>query len=117
MNDDSNTTMKQTTSDDRIDAKELEIYLKLKPFIAHCLTMNHDINNPLAGIIGYTDFMLDAPDSLTKEQVKYLSQIAKCAERIRKLVNELSDEKIALSEQLDMSKVIESYKASARPLD
>lgn len=105
------------TKDQRVSAEELEMYLKLKPFIGHCLTLNHDINNPLAGIIGYADFMLDNAETLSKDQEKYLRQIAKCAERIRVLVTELSDEKIALAEGIDMSAVIESYKAVAKPLD
>jgi signal transduction histidine kinase len=104
------------TAEHRVSPEELEIYRKLKPFISHCLTLNHDINNPLAGIIGYTDFMLDNEESLTKDQEKYLRQIAKCAERIRVLVTELSDEKIALSEGIDMHAVIENFNASAKPL-
>ena len=111
------TEKKNATTDNRVSSEELEIYLKLKPFIAHCLTMNHEINNPLAGIIGYTDFMLDAADDLTPDQQKYLKQIAVCAERIRKLVTDLSDEKIGLSEKVDLSSVIASYQAAAKPLD
>lgn len=117
MSDDKQTSPNQATTETRVTAEELDVYLKLKPFIAHCLTLNHDINNPLAGIIGYTDFMLESQDSLTKDQIKYLSQIAKCAERIHKLVAGLADAKMALAEEIDMAAVIENYKAAAKPLD
>ncbi|MFQ5453736.1 MAG: histidine kinase dimerization/phospho-acceptor domain-containing protein, partial [Candidatus Zixiibacteriota bacterium] len=44
-------------------ANELEVYQAIKPYIAHCLTMNHEINNPLAGIIGYSEFLLEESES------------------------------------------------------
>jgi signal transduction histidine kinase len=84
--------------------------------IGHCLTLNHDINNPLAGILGYGEFMLSEPESLTEEQRQQLGKILHCAERIRKLVEALCDDKIALSEKVDLRVITDAYKKIARPL-
>jgi signal transduction histidine kinase len=92
------------------------VYQALKPYIGHCLTLNHDINNPLAGILGYAEFMLSEPESLTEDQRQQLGKILHCAERIKKLVEALCDEKVALSEGIDLRVVTDAYKAIAKPL-
>jgi hypothetical protein len=38
--------------------EDLALFRALKPYIGHCLTLNHDLNNPLAGILGYAEFLL-----------------------------------------------------------
>ena len=91
------------------------VWQALKPYIGHCLTMNHDINNPLAGVLGYCEFML-LDDNLTPTQRKHLEQINECAERIKKQVETLCDDKIALVEKIDLRKVSEAYQKIAKPL-
>jgi nitrogen-specific signal transduction histidine kinase len=120
MNSDSQATAAQTATatDPKPDpTTDLELFQVLKPYIGHCLSMNHDINNPLAGIIGYCEFLLLEPENLTKQQIKQLEMIAKCAERIRKLVENLCEEKIALTEKINMQPVMDAYKAIAKKLD
>lgn len=79
----------------------------LKPLIKRCLRLNHDINNPLAGILGYAEFMLSSPESLTESTSKHLKQIMRAAERIKKLMEELGDEKIAISDKCDLQRILE----------
>lgn len=88
----------------------------LKPYIGHCLTMNHDINNPLAGVLGYCEFIL-MDDDLSPSHRKHLEQIAECAERIKKLVEALCDEKIALAEKVDLRTVTAAYQKIAKKLE
>ena len=95
--------------------EELALFRILKPYIGHCLTLNHDINNPLSGVIGYSEFLLEAADGLDETQKGYLQQILRCAERIKKLVENLCEEKIALAEQIDLKQVTEAYKKTAGP--
>lgn len=92
------------------------IWQTLKPYIGHCLAMNHDINNPLAGVIGYCEFML-LDDDLTPTQRKHLVQIAECADRIKKLVEALCEEKISLTENIDLKQVSEAYQKIMKPLE
>jgi signal transduction histidine kinase len=95
---------------------DLALFQVLKPYIGHCLTLNHDINNPLAGILGYAEFMLSEPETLNQDQQHQLAKILQCAERIKKLVENLCDEKIALSEKYDLRAVTDSYKKIAKEL-
>jgi nitrogen-specific signal transduction histidine kinase len=95
---------------------DLALFQVLKPYIGHCLTMNHDINNPLAGILGYAEFMLSEPETLNEDQQHQLKKILTCAERIKKLVENLCEEKISLSEKYDFRAITESYKKVAKDL-
>jgi len=99
-----------------VSKEELAVYRVLKPYIGHCLTLNHDLNNPLAGIMGYSEFLLGDADQLTETQKGYLAQVLECAERIKKLVDDLCEEKIALTEGIDLKTVTEAYKRVAKPL-
>ena len=82
-----------------------ELLDQLKPFLAYCLKVNHEINNPLAGIIGYTEYMLDDDDPLTDDQRHYVKQIMQCAERIQKIVSEMSSRKADLLSSVDLSDI------------
>ena len=97
--------------------QELETFRILKPYIAECLTLNHDINNPLAGIIGYAEFLVDEPEGLSEEQRGYVDQIVNCAQRINQRVNALSTEKIALGEKIDLNKIVDTFKKSSLSSD
>lgn len=95
--------------------EELALFRALKPYIGRCLTLTHDVNNPLAGIIGYSEFLLQEADQLDETQKGYLNQILRCAELIKKLAENLCEEKIALAEKIDLKSVTEAYKKTAKP--
>ncbi len=101
---------------DRTSEDELAVLRVLKPFIGHCLTLNHDVNNPLAGIIGYCEVLLTEADNLTDSQRNYLHQIMQCAERIKDMVDNLCEHKLTLSTQVDLKSVTEAYVRIAQPL-
>ena len=88
---------------------ELELFEKIKPYIALCLNLNHDINNPLAGVLGYTEYILSEPEGLSDDQKELLEKIMECGERIRDLVAELGDAKAVLSEDVDIKTMSERY--------
>ncbi|MCP4684427.1 MAG: hypothetical protein GY867_03165 [bacterium] len=96
--------------------EELALFRALKPYLGHCLTLNHDLNNPLAGILGYAEF-LQADDNLTEDQRSSLAQIVTCAERMKNLIENLCEHKIGLTEKVDMGSVTEAYAKVARKLD
>ena len=103
-------------SDEKL-REELALFRILRPYIGHCLALNHDINNPLAGIIGYAEFLLSEADQLTESQRESLEQILVCAERIQKEVEDLGDEKIALSEKVDMKLLSGMYRKKTEKSD
>lgn len=91
------------------EVKNIEFQInELKPLIEKALSLNHDLNNPLAGILGYCEFLMEEGDNLTKEQISYLKQIAKCADRIQKAIIELSELKIKFSENVDINQFLET---------
>ncbi len=70
------TTVKKELSEEEL--KEFEIYQSLRPYIGHCLVLNHDLNNPLTGIIGYSEFLID-DETISDELRSSVKQILKSA--------------------------------------
>ncbi|MBU0985498.1 MAG: hypothetical protein KKA42_16615 [candidate division Zixibacteria bacterium] len=97
--------------------EEITLIRRLKPYIGQCLTMNHDINNPLSGILGYAEFILSEGDALTEDQRSGLEHILKCGERIKHIVESLGDHKLALAEKIDLESITSAYKAYANRVD
>ncbi len=97
--------------------EDISLFRALKPYLAHCLTLNHEINNLLAGVIGHADLLLNISDGLTNRQKKGLLQIIESAERIKKLIEGLSAQKIALAEKADLKSFVQRHKKVAIPLD
>jgi len=91
--------------------EDYALFLALRKYIARCLTLNHDLNNPLAGILGYAEFLLMDGDNLTQDQKVQIDQILKCAERIKKQVDTLCAEKIALAEEIDLEAALKRFLA------
>jgi len=118
MTDKNATTVPATDRSESVSAEEIAVYRQLKPLIAHCLTLNHELNNPLAGILGYAEFMLDEGSvNLTVDQKRQLQQILKSAERIQKSVQKLSEAKMKLDGDLDLAALIERYQKAAADSD
>lgn len=90
--------------------RDLAFLEHLKPYLAQCLGLNHEINNPLAGIIGYAEYMLDDEEPLSDDQRHYVQQIQNCAERIRSLIVALSERKSHLAEKFDLDSLLEEYR-------
>lgn len=95
---------------------DIAAFRVLKPYLGHCLTLNHDLNNPLAGILGYAEF-LQSDDNLTADQKNSLNQIITCAERMKKLIEALCEHKIQLSEKVDLGAITEAWVRASKKLD
>lgn len=81
---------------------ELTTYRKLLPLVKLCLKLNHDINNPLAGILGYAELLLTDDQKLETDQLKAVEKIMECGERISSLTIELTELKSQLVHDLDL---------------
>jgi len=95
---------------------DYELWLQLKPYVGHCLSMNHDVNNPLTAVLGYAELMLDDEPPLSENQTQHVKAIIKSAERVQAIMESLCQEKIELSERIDLRPVVEAYKSIAKPL-
>lgn len=96
--------------------EELRCYLALKPYLAHCIAMNHDLNNPLAGIIGYCELIMEEPDTPEELRIQ-LGQILSCALRIHFFVDHLCQEKIELSRTVNLRRLESLYRPLALALE
>lgn len=91
------------------ERKELELFQQLKPYLHYCLTLNHDLNNPLAGIIGYSEFLLDESNALPPEQLEYVKRIIVCAERMEKLIGKMCEVKSKVGVNLNLREITDQY--------
>ena len=96
---------------------DLDLFEVLKPYLGQCLSLNHDLNNPLAGIVGYLEFLLEEADQLSDEHREFVEQINLCTERMCQVLDRLSEQKIALSTKVDLRSVIEAYQSTDKSSD
>ena len=96
--------------------QDIAAFRALKPYLGHCLSLNHDLNNPLAGILGYAEFILTDNPNLDEDLRNNIEQIVTCAERIRDRIEKLCAHKIELVEDVDLENVVRAYEAYAKPL-
>ena len=101
------------TSNDDLTA-DYVIWQHLRPYIGHCLTLNHEVNNALTGLLGYLEFMLTERSSLTADQIDHLESMQTAALKIKSSVDRLSREKVMLAEKVDLRPVIEAYTKIAK---
>lgn len=102
---------------ENISPDELAIHRTLRPYLHRCLSLNHDVNNALAGIIGYTEFLLEEAHELSDEHRRFLTQILQSAERIQRIVEDLCAEKIAASEKIDVKALVKELEQLPRQSD
>ncbi len=88
--------------EDSSEVDDATLFRAVTPLVSACLAANHDINNWLSGIFGYTEFLQTEADSLSHEQRKYLDKIMQCAERIQLQINKISAVKSEVAADVDM---------------
>ncbi len=72
------------------------------PLLRRCLGLNKELNNPVAGIVGYCEFLLDGSDSLSTGQKLSIEEIRDFAIRIQGTLEELAAEKTILASKIDL---------------
>jgi len=85
---------------------DAKLFRAVTPLVSACLAANHEINNWLSGIFGYTEFLQTEAESLNDEQKKYLDKIMHCAERIQFRINNIAAVKSSLAAEVDMDRLI-----------
>lgn len=88
------------------EVDDAALFRAVTPLVSTCLVANHDINNWLSGIFGYTEFLRIEANSLNEEQRQYLEKIMSCAERIQFQINKISAVKSDLAADVDMDFLI-----------
>ena len=62
---------------------------RLNAIVETAVTINHEINNPLAAVLGYAQLLLSRPESLDQDTVDKLRKIEAGALRIKEVTNRL----------------------------
>lgn len=62
---------------------------RLKAIIETAVTINHEVNNPLAAVLGYAQLLLSQPEKLDQETLDKLKKIETGALRIKEVTNRL----------------------------
>lgn len=95
-----------------ITEEEFELFRQIKPLIGECLRLNHELNNPLAGVIGYTELMLSSETSLTDNQKELLGKILSSAEKMKYLIEDLCNNKIGMGRTIDLQEIEKTFGSS-----
>jgi len=62
---------------------------RLKAMVETAVTINHEINNPLAAVLGYVQLILSRPEELSQDTIDKLKKIEIGALRIKEVTNRL----------------------------
>ncbi len=62
---------------------------RLKAMIETAVTINHEVNNPLAAVLGYVQLILSRPENLDSDTIDKLKKIETGALRIKEVTNRL----------------------------
>ncbi|MGB8657776.1 MAG: histidine kinase dimerization/phospho-acceptor domain-containing protein [Candidatus Zixiibacteriota bacterium] len=62
---------------------------RLKAMIETAVTINHEVNNPLAAVLGYVQLILSRPENLNQETIDRLKKVETGALRIKDVTNRL----------------------------
>lgn len=62
---------------------------RLKAIIETAVTINHEVNNPLAAVLGYVQLLLSKPQNLEPDTIDKLKKIETGALRIKEVTNRL----------------------------
>ncbi|MBI5376676.1 MAG: PAS domain S-box protein [Candidatus Schekmanbacteria bacterium] len=82
------------------------------------ITVKHEINNPLGGIIGYCELMLKHPENYAEDNLRRLKDMLKMAFRIRDVIKKVEGIRdVETTDYIDGIKMIDIRKAtdSAKP--
>jgi len=77
---------------DRISGEIQEDLIKserLNAIVETAVTINHEINNPLAAVLGYAQLLLSRPENLDQDTIDKLKKIETGARRIKEVTNRL----------------------------
>ena len=81
----------------------------LKRFASKLITLNHDLNNPLAGVVGYLELAMTSGDTLPPDTLEMLNNVQRSAELLQEVINRLTQAKRRLQASVDISQLEEGF--------
>jgi len=101
-----NTTTAGEESKPLVPLNSAEGQACLKEFLGAQFELNHDLNNPLAGIVGYLELAMTGTDDIPERPLELLQNVQKCADRMDELIQEFVKSKRRLQNTVDLSDVL-----------
>ncbi|MFQ5606650.1 MAG: histidine kinase dimerization/phospho-acceptor domain-containing protein [Candidatus Zixiibacteriota bacterium] len=89
-----------------LDPESPEGAAEISRFAAKLIETNHDLNNPLAGVIGYLELALSSEDGVHDEVKSLLQSAQLSAEMISSKVKRLSEAKLDLVRKVDLTSLL-----------
>jgi len=80
------------TGSSRDNNSDLALFEALKPYLGHCLTLNHDLNNPLAVVMGQLEMIAEFHPELPDDMKHRLGELSTAAETMRRVIMEAAKE-------------------------
>ena len=80
---------------------------ELKNYVAATLSLNHDLNNPLAGITGFLELALGHKNNMDPKVLELLELIEKSAVKLNERIIEFTEEKCRMKRKVDISSLEE----------
>ena len=81
---------------------------ELKKYVAATLSLNHDLNNPLAGVMGFLELALVHKDKMEPKAYELLKLIEKSAVKLNECLIEFTEEKHKMRSKVDLSSLEQS---------
>lgn len=81
---------------------------ELKNYVAATLNLNHDLNNPLAGIMGFLELALGRADKMEPKVLELLKLVEKSAAKLNERLLEFTNEKRKMQDNVDISELEQS---------
>ena len=85
---------------------------ELRNYVAATLNLNHDLNNPLAGIMGFLELALGHKDEMEPKVFELLELVKKSAVKLNERLLKFTEEKRRMKSKVDISALEESKTVS-----
>ena len=85
---------------------------ELKKYVAATLSLNHDLNNPLAGVMGFLELAFGHKDNMEPNVLELLELVKKSADKLKERLEEFTEEKRRMRNKVDISNLEETQTGS-----
>lgn len=99
-------TEKLTTATTLLTPDSPEAAPAIASFAAKLMNLNHDLNNPLAGVIGYLELAMSSDEGVHEEVKSLLESAQLAADMMNDLIKKLTEAKCVLLKEVDFSELL-----------
>lgn len=102
-------TEKQTSPTTLLAPDSAEAAAAIANFAVKLIELNHDLNNPLAGVIGYLELAMSSDDGVSDDVKSLLESAQLSADMMNDLIKKLSDAKCELLKEVNFKPLLKNH--------